>query len=111
MVSTALIQMGDDENAERILKAAIRNVQNRQTQALFHSNLGNIYLKKHDADAALREFRFSVDKKWDHVSGHIGMALAYLGLDDVNNARQAIRQALVINPNEPQAKRIAEKIG
>jgi len=111
MLGVAFNKLGDSESAEKVFKQALRHIQNRQTQALFHTNLGNIYIQRQDADHAVRQFRFAIDKKWDHANGHVGLAIAYLAQNEVDLARRSAKQALAIEPHHAQAKKVLQQIG
>lgn len=110
MIGASFMQKGDYTNAIKVFQDGVKYVQDRPSQSLFHTHLGNLYLLTNQPDEALRQFQYSIDKNWNNADSHAGLAISYLRKNQVENARQSLRHALTINPQHADARKIQAQL-
>ncbi len=74
-----------------------------------HEALGNLALNKGDFQEAVNIFRRAIDET-KSVDAWTGLALAYLGLEELATARWAGYKALGLDPKHPRASSVVKKI-
>lgn len=65
-------------------------------------NIGGIHLSRGDAGEALKAFTSALSV-WDVPLVRANLAVAYLQLEQLDNAERELRKALAMNPNMPDA--------
>lgn len=111
MLAASFAQKGNNEKALAIFQEGVKQAKDRLTQALFYTNIGDLYLRANRSDLAVGEFLKAIDRNWSNPDAHAGLAVAYLNQNQVENARQSIRHALTLNPNHATAKQILARLG
>jgi tetratricopeptide (TPR) repeat protein len=110
MLGVALSQKGDNEQAVAVFQEGLRHAPDAKSAAALHKNIGNLYLQSSQWDLAEKEFRLAIDRYWNLAEAHLGLALAYLARERYGDARQSLKNALVINPNYEEAKELLQKV-
>jgi tetratricopeptide (TPR) repeat protein len=81
-------------------ETAIRLAPNERQ---FHSSLGDAYLRRGDFVKAEAAFRRVLQPPFVHAATQVKLARALIGQERVDEAREALEEALRIDPDTPQA--------
>ena len=109
-LGVALLKSNDLGNAAAIFREGIRYAKDNKTAAKFHNNIAQIFTTQHQFAPAEKEFQMAIAKDWSNVDSHFGLALAYLGKQDLQNAREALQHVLKLDSRHPKAKEMLRNI-
>jgi tetratricopeptide (TPR) repeat protein len=91
----ALLKLGRIEEAEIEFKSALWWAKrNQQSQAVFHTSLGEFYLETKHWQKAINSFKNAQREFPHHYRNHWGIGKAQLGLGDLKEAAHALKLAL-----------------
>jgi tetratricopeptide (TPR) repeat protein len=76
----------------------------KHSQAIFHTTLGDFYLRSQRWQEAIRSFQRAQQEFPDHFANHRGIAKAHLELGNLGEAENAVKRALA-DPNLDLAAR------
>ncbi len=110
MLGVALTKKGEVDKALSVFQEGILHAKEDADASRLHANVGNLFLQSQKAELALKEFQKAVDKTWEYPEGHFGLALAYLGLSRPQDAQQALRTVLQLQPAHEQARALLARI-
>jgi tetratricopeptide (TPR) repeat protein len=96
----SLAREGKLDQAIAHLQTAIRLAPE---QRQFHSSLGEAYLRRGNFVAAEAEFRLVLTPPFEHVATRVKLARALIGQGRVDEARDALQEALRMEPDNAQA--------
>jgi len=101
----ALLKLGRIQEAEAEFKRALRWARiHKQSEAVFHTSLGEFYLEVQQWPDAISSFKEAQKQFPDHFRNHWGIARAHLGQGNVDEAENAIKLALKDIGLKPPAK-------
>jgi tetratricopeptide (TPR) repeat protein len=91
----ALQELGQMSEAEVEFKEALRCARRqKKDEAIFHTSLGEFYLKSERWLEAIESFEQAQKKQPVHYRNHWGIGRAYVGLGDFEKAEDALQRAL-----------------
>lgn len=111
MLGAALAQKGDLQRALSVFTEGLQYVTDRKIKAVFHKNIGYIFINAKNWNSAEKEFRDSVRDDWKSVESHFGLALACLQQNNINDAKSSLRTVLQLNPSHKEAREILGRLG
>ena len=109
-MGVALIQKGDYANALSILREGLRYSKDNKTSARLQQNIGHVMIQLKHYDMAEKEFQVCIGLDWSNVDCHQGMALAYIGLQRLVDAKKEFENVLRIDPQNQKAKEMMRTI-
>jgi tetratricopeptide (TPR) repeat protein len=106
-LAVALLSQKRFAEAIEILEAALRL---KPTWRELHSNLGFACVQLGRPDDAIGHFRNALQCDPTYVPGYTSVAELLLGRRETNEARGLLRQALDLNPADPRARSMLERL-
>jgi Flp pilus assembly protein TadD len=94
------VEHGQPWDGENVM---VHLVENRPTVEAFYA-LGTYYIEADRGEDAFDAFSRAVDLDDTDPLGHLGLANAYLARRDVDSAKAAVRRAIHLDPEFPQAR-------
>jgi len=110
MLGVALAQKRDFQRALSVFNEGLQHVKDRKTKAVFHKNIGYIFINAKSWNSAEKEFRASIRDDWKGVESHFGLALACLHQNNINDAKSSLRTVLQLNPSHKEAREILGRL-
>ena len=111
----AYYNLGNLEQAEKNRSAAEtayrKAIALSPDHAMSHNNLASIYLDLHEADLAKEEFEQAADLAPTLIQPLLALAVINASEGDKEAALAAARRALDLDPKNPTALRVIEKLG
>lgn len=109
-LGVAFIQKGDYGNAIPVLREGLRYTTDNKKAALFYQNIGHALLQAKQYDFAIQEFQMGVSRDWNNLECHQGLAMAYLGVQQLSNAKKEFENVLRLDPKNQAAKQMINDI-
>lgn len=110
MLGSAWLQLGRYEQAQSAFEKGLKQARAREGKAFFYKQLGNLYLKKKEWARARDAFREASFLNYPDAETHFGLALAYLGANELREAKQSLKATLRLQPDHAQALRILSQL-
>lgn len=110
LLGVAFTQMDQYEKAISVFQEGLKYTRDRKTSAGFYKNIGGLYLQAGQVDGAIQAFQKAIENDWNRAESHMGLALAYMTKNRAAEARQSLKNVLLINPSNPDAKEILSKL-
>lgn len=95
-----------DPARDKIIADFLKSARYVDNAAEFYNNLGINFAKNNYWLAAVSAFNCALDLKPDFSDYYYNLGLAYLNMGEKFRAKEALKQALKINPNHIRAKRL-----
>lgn len=109
-LGVAFMRKGDYANAIPILREGLRYTTDNKKSALFYQNIGYIFLQLEQYSFAEKEFLVGISKNWSNLECHQGLAFAYLGMQQLSEARKEFENVLRIDPKNQKAQEMIRNI-
>ncbi|HNX69526.1 MAG TPA: tetratricopeptide repeat protein [Candidatus Omnitrophota bacterium] len=109
-IAVAMIQKGMYDQALPLLREGLQYAKDNVSQARFYKNIGNVMIQLKRYDLAEKEFQVAVSKDWNNVETHMGLAVSYIGTQNLLGAKKELQDALRIDPQNAKAKELLETV-
>lgn len=110
LLGVAFAQMDQHEKAISVFQEGLKYTSDRKTFSGFYKNIGGLYLQAGQAEGAIQSFQKAIENDWNNPESHMGLALAYMIKNRAAEARQSLKNVLLIDPLNPEAKDILSRL-
>lgn len=102
------IQLNDFEKALHFYSMAEKN-KNKLSGKFNHIKFGNKFIDEAEYKKALIEFKHSIFLSRQKFKAHIGLAISYQGIGEINQCIEEFKKALVLDPGNKYVKAAIER--